>query len=123
MIDYPENFESLWKTLPRRIGGNPKPLAFKQFKARLKQGVEYTALLAGAARYANFCDKTGKTGTEWVLRAATFLGVNNESWTETWELPKQEIKETIEAKGVRLNMPARVGESMDEWQRRISQAR
>jgi len=123
MINYTEEFEQLWKILPKRIGGNPKPLAFKQFKARLKQGVEYNDLKAGAARYANFCDKTGKTGTEWVLRAATFLGVNNESWAETWELPKQEIKESIEQKGIRLNMPARVGESMEQWERRIAQAR
>lgn len=122
-MKYTEEFERLWQLRPKRVGGDPKPLAYKQYKARIKQGVLYRDLKAGYTRYANFCDKTGKTDTEFVMRAATFFGINNEAWCESWELPKVEIKETTEQKGIRLGMPARPGESFDEWDRRIAQAR
>ena len=61
--------------------------------------------------------------TPYVLQASTFFSANTESWAEDWEVAKPEIKETIEQKGIRLNMPARVGESMEQWERRIAQAR
>ena len=57
------------------------------------------------------------------MHASTFFSANTESWMEMWEIPQKEVKESIEQKGKRLRMPARVGESMDEWQRRIAQAR
>ena len=91
-MTYPDLFEQIWLLRPKRLGGDPKPLAFKQYKARIKQGVTHGELKAGYIRYAGFCDKTGKTGTEYVMRAATFFGVNNEAWMEDWEPPKPEIE-------------------------------
>jgi len=57
------------------------------------------------------------------MQASTFFGVNNEAWTEDWELPKAETKETMEDKGKRLNIQPRIGESMSAWKKRIEQAR
>lgn len=122
-MNYTEDFEQLWKQYPRRAGGNPKPRAFKAFTARLKEKVLYSELEAGLSRYSEYCKQTGILNTSYVLQAATFFSANTESWDEDWELPKAEIKETAEQKGKRLNIPARPGESYDEWERRIAQAR
>ena len=43
-------------------------------------------MVAGAERYASFCDATGKTGTEYVSQAATFLGPDKR-FLEDWALP------------------------------------
>lgn len=122
-MKYTYDFEQLWAIYPKRSGGNPKPKAYKAFTARLKEKVLYSDLQAGLLRYYNFCKQTGILNTAFVMQAATFFGVNNEAWTEEWVVPQKEVKETIEQKGRRLNMPARVGESMEQWERRISQAR
>ena len=122
-MNYSDEFEWLWKKYPRRSGGNPKPRAFKAFTARLKEKVPYSDLQAGVLRYCAYCKGMGMLNTPFVMQASTFFSVNTESWDETWELPKVEVKETIEQKGIRLNMPARIGESMEAWERRIAQAR
>lgn len=122
-MNYTEDFEQLWKKYPRRAGGNPKPRAFKAFTARLKEKVLYSELEAGLSRYSNYCKQTGILSTPFVMQAASFFSANTESWCEEWELPKVEVKESIEQKGIRLNMPARVGESMEQWERRIAQTR
>lgn len=123
MNQYSKDFEKVWLIRPNRAGGDPKPRAFKAFTARRKEKVHYSDLLAGMLRYYNFCKETGILGTSYVMQAATFFSANTEAWTEDWEAPIKEVKETIEQKGIRLNMPARVGESMDQWERRIAQAR
>lgn len=122
-MNYSEDFEQLWKIYPRRSGGNPKPKAFKAFTARLKEKVGLSELEAGLRRYYNFCKQTGILQTPYVMQASTFFSANTESWDEPWEIPKPEVKETIDQKGRRLNMPAKVGESMEAWERRIAQAR
>ena len=122
-MNYTEDFDQLWKIYPKRCGGNPKPRAFKAFTARLKEKVLYSDLQAGLLRYYNYCNQSGILRTSYVMQAATFFSANTESWCEEWELPKVEVKESIEQKGIRLNMPARIGESMDQWERRIAQAR
>ena len=121
-MEYPEEFEQLWKIYPRRAGGNPKRKAFNAYKARLREGVRYEALQAGVLRYYNFCRETDRIGSEFVQQTATFFGLN-EAWDEDWALPKKEIKETVEEKGRRLGLTARVGESMEAYTRRIQQAR
>ena len=123
MNKYTEDFERLWKIYPKRAGGNPKPRAFKAYNAILKQGHTHSDIKEGLERYAAFCKGTAVIGSPYVMQAATFFSANTESWLEDWDLPKQEVKETTEQKGRRLNMPARVGESMEEWERRIAQAR
>jgi len=123
MINYTDEFSALWLTYPKRAGGNPKPKAFKAYTARLKEKVLYSDLESGLRRYSKFCKETGILNTPYVLQAATFFSANSESWCESWDVPKPEVKETNEQKGIRLNMPAKIGESMDAWQLRIAQAR
>ena len=122
-MEYTNDFEQLWKIYPKRAGGNPKPRAFKAFAARLKEKVLYSDLQAGVLRYYSYCKQTGILQSAYVMQAATFFSANTESWTEDWLIPEKEIKETTEQKGRRLNMPARIGESMEDWTRRIQQAR
>jgi hypothetical protein len=84
--DYPDEFEAAWKLYPKRSGDNPKNLAFKQWKIRLKEGDTVEQMTDGIARYAKFCVATGKVGTEAVKHAQTFLGLQK-SYKESWELP------------------------------------
>lgn len=77
-------FEILWKTLPRRAGNNPKRAAEKAFRARLSEKHTLQEMLDGAGRYAKFVRATGKEGTEYVMRASTFLGADKpfqQPWT------------------------------------------
>ena len=46
----------------------------KAANARLREGHKVTEFIDGAKRYAKFCKDTGKTGTEYVKQASTFLG-------------------------------------------------
>lgn len=122
-MNYSQDFEQLWKIRPRRAGGDPKPRAFKAFRARLKEKVLYGDLYQGYLRYYNFCKETGILRTSYVMQSATFFSANTEAWNEDWELPVQEIIETIEEKGKRLKMSPRVGESWDQYEQRIAQTR
>ena len=73
--DYPKWFEQVWKAYPKRANTNPKSKAYTACMARLKErGCNQAALYSGAVRYALYCDATDKTGTEFVLQAATFYG-------------------------------------------------
>lgn len=59
---------------PHRAGDQGWRKALRAANARI--GEEHTPqeFLAGARRYAEFCEATGKTGTEFVKQACTFLG-------------------------------------------------
>lgn len=84
--DYPV-FQTIWQELPSRGGASdPKPEAFKQFLARLKEGVDPEEIRQGAIRYAQHCDATGKTGTEVVMQGRRFFGGSYE-WEHGWEIP------------------------------------
>lgn len=72
-VDYPDVFEQVWREYPLRAGANPKKSAFSAWKARLREGVPPEAMLDGVRRYARYLAATGKTGTEFVQRATTFL--------------------------------------------------
>lgn len=123
MNQYTEDFERVWRILPKRCGGNPKPRAFKAFAARLKEKVLLSELEAGARRYYNYCKQSGLLRTSYVMQAATFFSANTESWREDWELPKVEVKETLEQKAARLNIVAQPGWSWEEFERKVNQAR
>ena len=121
-MNYTEDFEQLWLIYPKRSPNNNKRDAYKQYAARLKQGHSHGDIMAGTKRYGKCMEMMGNIGTPFVMCGKTFLGAS-EHFMEEWEPPKPEIKETTEQKGIRLNMPARIGESMDQWERRIAQAR
>jgi len=119
MNNYTEEFERLWVQYPKRAGGNPKPKAFKAFTARLKEKVDYSELEAGLRRYSEFCKQTGILNTPYVMQASTFFSANTESWTEEWEIPQKEVKETIEQQAARKGITPKLGELMPDYIRRV----
>ena len=86
---YPDWFEVIMKHYPKRVGSNPKKRAYSAATARDSEEPSLTAMDMGAQRYAAFCDATGKTGTEYVMMAATFFGPEKH-YENDWEIPKQE---------------------------------
>ncbi len=85
----PTPLKRFWAADPRRAGGNPKKAAFRQWRATLRKGVTTEELEEAAGRYAAYCDATGKTGTEYVKQASTFLG-RDEHWREDWTVPSED---------------------------------
>ncbi len=84
--DYSPEFETAWQLYPKRAGGNPKPSAFKAWKARLREGVTPETLMEGVKRYAAYVRATGSTGTQFVKQAATFFGPDRH-FEESWLAP------------------------------------
>ena len=85
---YPDSFQRAWAAYPRRAGGNPKKAAYRCWRARVRQGASEDELERGVARYAAYCEATGKTDTEYVKQASTFLG-RDEHWREDWTVPSK----------------------------------
>ncbi len=76
---------------PVRGGSQPWPRTWTAIQARLRGGATWAELLAGAQRYAAYCDATGKTGTEFVMQAATFCGPDMH-FLQDWALPARADK-------------------------------
>ena len=78
-----DTFDQWWKHYPKREGsqGNRKT-AFKRYKTRRKV-FSVDELLMGLMRYGRFCNETGKTGTEYVKQATTFLN-DPDNITNPW---------------------------------------
>ena len=76
-------FEPFWKAYPRRAGGNPKTAARKAWEKRVEEE-SVDILQHGVERYAAFCDATGKTGTEYVKQAVSWLSPRFEGWAQDW---------------------------------------
>ena len=73
---------------PHRAGDQGWRRAQKAANARQSEGHAPDEFLAGAKRYAAFCEATGKTGTEYVKQAASFLGPEK-PFLEPWTIPAQ----------------------------------
>ncbi len=82
----PAEFEKFKKAYPERSGAQPWTRALKAIRARLKEGDQWDAILAGARRYAVYCDSIDRTGTEYVMQAATFCGPDKH-YLEPWQPP------------------------------------
>jgi hypothetical protein len=78
---YTTDFDEAWRTYPKRMGSNPKKLAWKQWNRRMVEGTPTAQLLQATRGYAASCEDSGIVGTEKVLQAATFYGPN-ERWVE-----------------------------------------
>ena len=76
-------FSQIWASYPRRAGSNPRKAAHKAFYARIREGVGVGSLGEAVARYAAFCEATGKTGTEFVQQGQRFFGPDG-GWRELW---------------------------------------
>jgi hypothetical protein len=116
-------FEKLWQAYPKRAGNNPKNKALRAWRARLAEGATPADILAGLERYARFCAATAKTGTEFVMQAATFLGPE-QPFAQPWTMPSanggwDKTDEGTLAKGREVGVATRPGESMVEYRGRI----
>lgn len=81
-----DGFGAAWAIYPARSGSNPQRDAARAYRARRGEGHTPEVLLAGVERYAAWCEAEGKTGTQWVMQAATFFGPAArflEAWTIT----------------------------------------
>lgn len=78
----PEGFQEFWAIYPKRLGDASRKQAVRAFSPALKR-CDLKTILLGARRYADHCKVTGKTNTEFVKQARTWL--NADGWTETYE--------------------------------------
>lgn len=77
-------FDDFKTTYPKRAGDQGWQQARKAIHARLREGHSMADMLAGARRYAAYCEATDKLGTQYVKQAATFVGPERhflEPWT------------------------------------------
>lgn len=86
----PDEFIELRKIYPKRSGDQRWKKALQHCRARLKEGHAWDEILAGARRYAAWCEATGKVGTETVKQAATFVGTEK-GFLEPWTPPKRQL--------------------------------
>jgi len=128
-VEYSNDFIMLWDIYPKRSGSNPKRKAFQAWRARALESTvpgwldAVNDMDSGALRYAAYCDATSKTGTEFVLQTATFLGPDKH-YLEDWhvdkalKLPrKNEALESFAAE-YNLSKPA-TGESYPAYRLRL----
>lgn len=79
-----DGFDGFWASFPKRQGGNSRKNAEARFRSAVKAGVDPDAIIDGARRYAEHCDATGKTGTEFVKTAEAWL--NGRFWESDWSI-------------------------------------
>jgi 5-methylcytosine-specific restriction endonuclease McrA len=79
---------------PDRAGDQGWRKAQRAAQARLDDGHTSDEMIEGAKRYAAFIDATGKTNTEYVKQACTFLGPDK-PFLLPWKLPptKAEVRQ------------------------------
>ena len=122
--EYTDEFEAFWKEYPQRAGSNPKQGAFDVWRKNLIDGADPRAIRAGAQRYKRFCDQTGKTGTEYVMMATSFLSPKKLAYLELWAIPKRQIQlpgdDSLVNYASKNGMSApRKGETMREYRHRL----
>lgn len=76
---YPEEFELLWKSYPKRNNPGSKWKAYESWeKAKEQVGVSGTLLMGKVLEYAQWCEAEGIVGTSKVAMATTWL--NQRRW-------------------------------------------
>lgn len=78
-----DRFEEIWAARPGRPN-DPKHDALKAYRARINEGIEHAALLAGVERYRRYIEHEGKA-PQFTKRLSTFLGPAKH-WAEPWDL-------------------------------------
>lgn len=85
-------FEAAWTQYPKRSGGNPKALAEKAWRARVKEGVSEQELTDATVRYAAKCRAEGREDTVYVMQGGTFYGPN-ERWKDFLNINPRETSD------------------------------
>ncbi len=73
---------------PKRSGEEGWADAERLWEANLTAGVSASDMLAGAKRYALWCEATGKSGTQYVKGASNWLDPSKERWEEPYHIPE-----------------------------------
>ncbi len=92
----PPGFSYFFAIYPKRAGGADRKTAAKAYGAALKR-TNHQNILDAANEYANHCNATGKTGTEFVLKARKWL--NDNGWENTYETARTNHKHNTIAGG------------------------
>lgn len=82
----PEWFLNFKLVYPNRSGDPNWRGGLRAANARIAEGHTIAEFMAGAERYAKFCEATGKVGTEIVQQASRFLGPGK-PFLLPWDLP------------------------------------
>jgi hypothetical protein len=86
-LNYSADFEKAWKFYPPRSGSNPKVKAWRAWQARIAEGVDPAAMIAGVDRYASLIDITGQE-SRFVMQAATFFGPDHR-YADEYPIPPE----------------------------------
>lgn len=128
--DYSPDFNQAWELYPRRTGTNSKSKAYSAWCARrAENSIEWASMCAGTYRYREFCDETGKTGTEYAMMASTFFGPDKH-YENDWTVPTQadtlpKVNEELEAFAKNTGMESPLpytGEGWAQYRIRIQEA-
>lgn len=87
---------------PPRAGDQGWRKAVRAAHARMGEGHTSAEFVAGARRYAAFCEASGKLGSEYVKQACTFLGPDK-AFLLPWHAPPK--PETAMDRILRANGP------------------
>lgn len=68
-----KDFENFWTAKPKRRGANPKEQARLKFLRAVANGTDPQKIIGAAREWAKQEDENGKTGTEYVAMAVTWL--------------------------------------------------
>lgn len=85
VVPHQNRFLQFWEIYPKRAGNRDKAAAEKAFNAACRRATP-DEIIAGAQRYAIFCEAAGKIGTEFIRQARTWL--NQSSWKEEYDAPR-----------------------------------
>jgi hypothetical protein len=91
----PPLFADAWRSYPRRDGNNPVLEAREAWSARVAEGCDPKAMLAGTLRYAEWCRANGKIGTEYVLQGVTFYG-DGRPFEQSFVIASEESKPILD---------------------------
>lgn len=82
----PIDFTAFKVAYPKRNGSQPWKRAMGAANARIMEGHTLQEMVNGAHRYTAFCEAGDKTGTEFVMQAASFLGPEHH-FLQPWDPP------------------------------------
>jgi hypothetical protein len=99
--EYPEEFEAAWQAYPDRPGKS-KADAHKAWAARLRDGADAEAVLAGVKRYAAYCAAC-ITDPNYVKQPTTFFGPG-QHYEADWTPPMPRSVESPRERAARERM-------------------
>jgi SOS response regulatory protein OraA/RecX len=84
-----KQFETFWRSYPKRQGSNPKKPAAVKFEAAVKRGIDPAIIVRGAENYAADVAREG-TAPRFVAQAITWL--NQERWADHQEIQEARLR-------------------------------